>query len=250
MTHSDRTWDLPQRPWAMRMNWHDLLFMHYRVDAAKLQATLPRGLTVDTYDGAGWVGIVPFRMTDVAPRCVPAFPGFSAFPELNVRTYVIVEDKPGVWFYSLDAASRIAVRVARRFLHLNYREAEICRTWRDERCDYRSRRTHQSEPAADLHVRYRPIGDPFCAARGSLEFWLTARYCLYTSDRRGRVLRGEVDHAPWTLYAAQAEVIENSMFDQLGLSAPHESPHLLFSWLTEARAWTFRPVKTITGPRG
>src|SRR5262245_20685303 len=110
---SHRPWPLPQRPWAMGMHWHDLLFAHWPVKVESLRPLVPSELAIDTFDGQAWLGVVPFRMTAVRPRICPSLPGLSAFLELNVRTYVTAEGKPGVWFFSLDAASRLAVRAAR-----------------------------------------------------------------------------------------------------------------------------------------
>ena len=109
----------------MRMRWHDLLFMHWPVNVASLRRLIPAALDLDLWNGQAWLGVVPFRMSDVAPRGIPAMPWLSAFPELNVRTYVKTEDKPGVWFFSLDATNPVAVRVARSAFHLPYFDARI-----------------------------------------------------------------------------------------------------------------------------
>lgn len=118
---TDRTWQLPKLPWIMRMTWSELLFAHWPVDPSVLAPLLPKGLTLDTRDGIAWIGVVPFLMSDIAPRCCPSIPILSCFLELNVRTYVIYDGKPGVWFFSLDAANRIAVRAAR--------QRSICLIW-------------------------------------------------------------------------------------------------------------------------
>src|SRR5262245_4554326 len=110
---------------AMRMSWHDLLFAHWPVPVAAMRALVPAPLEVDTFDGAAWIGVVPFRMTRVGPLWLPPIPGVSSFAELNVRTYVTRDDKPGVWFFSLDAANPLAVRTARRFFHLPYFHAAM-----------------------------------------------------------------------------------------------------------------------------
>jgi uncharacterized protein YqjF (DUF2071 family) len=118
-----RPWTMSAVPWVVFMCWRDLLFAHWPVPAEKLQSLLPSGLELDTWDGQGWIGVVPFRMTDVGPRLMPPIPGVSSFSELNVRTYVTVGGKPGVWFFSLDADSIVAVRAARWGLHLPYCDA-------------------------------------------------------------------------------------------------------------------------------
>src|SRR5688500_5867254 len=119
--HPNRPWPTPLRPWAMRMDWHELLFMHWPVPVAALRRHVPGTLDIDTFEGRAWIGVVPFRMTNVRPRFVPPVPRLSAFPELNVRTYVVpagTKDKPGVWVFSLDATNPLAVRAARWSYHL------------------------------------------------------------------------------------------------------------------------------------
>lgn len=242
--NSDRTWPLPNRSHTMRMGWHDLLFAHWAFKPAKIQSLLPDGVEVDTYHGQAWIAVVPFHMTDVAPRGVPAIPWMSAFPELNVRTYVTLDGKPGVWFFSLDATNRVAVRVARYGFHLAYKDAKMSIAENDGWYEYTSQRlTRTSEPAANFVGRYRATGNEFHAKPGSLEHWLTARYCLYTADRKGTILRGEIDHPPWTLQCAELEIGENTMLSWLGLES-EKAPHLLFSKDIHVKAWSNRRVVT------
>src|SRR5215470_11526964 len=153
-----RPWPLPTSPWIMAQSWHDLLFAHWPVDPAVLRSRIPAKLTIDTFDGSAWLGIVPFRMSGVRLRATPALPWLSAFPELNVRTYVTAEGKPGVFFFSLDAANPVAVAAARRFFHLPYFRARMsCRPDGDG-IRYASQRTHRGAPSAELRGRYRPLG--------------------------------------------------------------------------------------------
>ena len=221
----------------MRMSWHDLLFAHWSFDPNQINTLLPDSIDVDTFQGRAWVGIVPFRMTDVAPRLMPAVPWLSAFPELNIRTYVTLHGKPGVWFFSLDATNPIAVRIARMAFHLPYMDARMSIHEEDGAYAYSSERTHRNEEPATFKASYRPISESFRATPGTLEYWLTARYCLYTVDRRGRVLRGEIDHPPWPLQHATLDIDENTMFDWLSLE-PEGEPHLLFSKDIAVQAWT------------
>ena len=239
--HSDRQWPLPSRPFAMRMTWEDLLFVHWPMDPQEIQRHLPTGLKVDTWKGSAWIAVVPFRMSDVAPRGIPAVPGVSAFPELNVRTYVTTEDKPGVWFFSLDATSWLAVRLARWAFHLPYMDAKITSRFDGTWYHYDSQRVHRNERSAHFRGRYRPTGQVFYAEPGSLEFWLTARYCLYAADPRGRVYRGEIDHGPWPLQNAEFRMEANNLLD--GWEGDFAgSPHLLFSQSIAVRAWTNQRV--------
>lgn len=228
------------------MSWHDLLFAHWSFDPVDVQALLPRGVVVDTFDNRAWIGVVPFRMSDVAPRGVPAMPWLSAFPELNVRTYVSLNGKPGVWFFSLDATNPIAVRVARFGFHLAYKDAAMSIDQRNGWYEYSSKRkVKYDEAKANFVGRYRSTGKVYHASEGTLEHWLTSRYCLYTVDRKGKLLRGEIDHPPWPLQNAELEVEENSMLSWLGLEIS-EAPHLLFSKDIDVRAWTNRRTRETT----
>jgi len=238
---SDRTWPVPTRPFSMRMRWHEVLFTHWCFHPKDIDRLLPDGVRVDTFDGKAWIAVVPFRMTDVAPRQTPAIPWISAFPELNVRTYVTLQGKPGVWFFSLEASNPIAVRAARRCFHLPYMDAVMSTRERNGWVEYNSHRTHRGEPTADYVARYRPLGESFFAQVGTLEYWLTARYCLYASDRHGRILRGEIDHPPWPLHYAELETSKNTMLDWLSLSCD-SNHHLLFSRDLRVVAWTNEQV--------
>src|SRR5213595_1669144 len=144
---------MPSTPWLMTQTWNDLLFAHWPVDAGALRSLVPAGFELDRFEGATWLGIVPFHMTNVAPRFVPALPWVSAFPELNVRTYVTVAGKPGVFFFSLDAGNPLAVGTARGFLNLPYYSAAITVETAGDTIVYRSRR--RSDPAAEFAARYR-----------------------------------------------------------------------------------------------
>jgi uncharacterized protein YqjF (DUF2071 family) len=237
-----RPWELPSRPWIFAMRWHDLLFMHWPVPEQVLRAQIPPALNLDTCDGAAWIGIVPFRMTGVRPRALPPAPWLSAFPELNVRTYVSIGDKPGVWFFSLDAANYMAVRLARMFFHLPYYDARMTSEGSDGYVHYASRRTHRDAPSAAFQGHYGPIGTVSYASPGTLDHWLTERYCLYAADRYGRVWRGDIHHARWPLQPAEAEVSINTMTQQIGVVLPDTPPLLHFARHQDVVGWIPRRV--------
>jgi uncharacterized protein YqjF (DUF2071 family) len=181
-------------------------------------------------------------MSGVAMRWMPDLPWFSSFPELNVRTYVIADGKPGVWFFTLDATNPLAVRVARYWYHLNYVDARIHVERRDGWFRYQSTRTEARQPAAELRVEYRPVGESWFAEPSSIEHWLTSRYCLYTVDRRGRLLRGEIDHPPWSLRNAQAVVQSNTMASSYSIDLPEPPASLLYAQRMDVVAWSVAPV--------
>lgn len=225
------------------MVWHDLAFLHWRVDAHLLRPLVPRGLELDTRDGQAWLGVVPFRMSGVRPLHVPLPGGLGAFPELNVRTYVVAEGKPGVWFFSLDARSRTAVRAARAWFHLPYFDARMTCAPDGDGVRYSSERVHRGAPRGRFSAHYRPVGPESRAPQGSLEHFLAERYCLYAEDRRGRILRGEIDHAPWPLQAAEVEIETCDLTDAFGLPPLAGPPLAHFARRLEVRAWTLEAVR-------
>ena len=234
---SHRPWPVPDRPWTMRMRWCDLLFAHWTVDAAVLRKLIPKGLELDLFDGQGYVGAVPFSMEGVTPRRVPALPGLHTFPELNLRTYVKAGGKPGVWFFSLDAGQKVAVRVARRFFHLPYFDAKFEIGNVGGGVEYSAVRTHRGAPNATFVANYRPVGALYRSAAGTLESWLTERYCLYSADGAGRLYRGEIDHEPWPLQHAAAEVQMNTLGDWLGIEMQGQPQTLHFAKSLHVHAW-------------
>jgi uncharacterized protein YqjF (DUF2071 family) len=227
----------------MRQTWETLLFAHWPMPPEEMRERLPRGLTLDTYGGQAWLGIVPFRMTHVRPRGLPPIPTATTFPELNVRTYVTVDGKPGVYFFSLDAASWLAVRAARFGFHLPYFDARMkIGVADDKQIAYRSQRQHRRAPPCELVATYGPNGQVFEAAPGSLEDWLTARYCLYSVNRAGRIFRGEIHHAPWRLQVAEAAFERNTMASLQGFALPDVAPLLHYAHRMEMICWLVSPV--------
>ncbi len=217
------------------MRWHDLGFLHWRVAASELQAQLPAGLELDTFEGEAWIGVVPFHMTDVSLRGTPRVRRFADFSELNVRTYVTAGGKPGVWFFSLDATQPTAVRLARGLLNLAYLDARIDTRRDGDWVDYTSRRTDPTAGAAELVARYRPTGPPSRSLPGSLEHFLTERYCLYAA--RGRVRRIEIDHEPWPLQPAEAVIERCTMTEPLGIGLGDQPPLVHFAKRLDVVAW-------------
>ena len=205
--------------------------------AAPLRERLPAGLELDTREGQAWLGIVPFRMTGIRPRFLPPVPGISSFAELNVRTYVTRDGKPGVWFFSLDAASRLAVRAARAAFNLPYFDACMESRADGDAIAYTSERVHRGAPGATFRARYAPVGPVFRSAAGSLEEWLTERYCLYAADRNGRVSRLEIDHVRWPLQPATARFETLDITGMAGVEFPGTNPHLLFVRRLDVVSW-------------
>jgi uncharacterized protein YqjF (DUF2071 family) len=224
------------------MRWQDLLFLHWRLPAESLRAKLPAGIELDLFAGEAWVGVVPFRMSNVRPRGLPGVPWLSAFPELNVRTYVTRDGKPGVWFFSLDAANPVAVRRARAKFHLPYFDARMTSRARGGAIEYASVRTHRGAPVGTFRASWRPAGPLFHARAGTLEHFFTARYCLYACDPAGRILRGEIDHPLWPLRAAQVDVAEDTMLAVHNLPTPADAPLAHCVERLDVVAWNVAPA--------
>jgi len=207
--------------------WKDLLFLHWRRDPAEIDSVLPPTLSLETFDGAAWVGIVPFRMEGVRIGKLPPFPWTSSFPELNLRTYVTDKrGRPGVWFFSLDAGSRIAVWTARTFFHLNYRKARMnVREGNDGRLHYRSTRSEAGETPQEFQWCLPPDGDLAAAAEGTLEHFLVERYRLFAWNRsKQRLLTGTVRHHPYRIAKVPVERYSTRLFSLNGLEEPEGPP--------------------------
>jgi uncharacterized protein len=220
----------------MKQTWHDLLFAHWPIPATLMRPLVPAQVQLDTFDGQCWIGVIPFHMSGIRARGLPPVPGLSCFPELNVRTYVTYGGKPGVYFFSLDAANLAAVWAARRFYHLPYFHAAMVAESHDGGVRYSSSR-HGSP--AELRGSYRPTGDVQLAAKGSIEHWFTERYCLY-SIHCNQVYRCEIHHRPWPLQLAEAEFEINTMAAAANISLPATAPSLLFARRLEVLIWPLR----------
>ena len=232
-----RPYPVPSGPWALFMSWHDLLFMHWPVPEDALRPFIPPTLSLDTFDGSAWISVTPFRMSGVRPRFLPGVPWLSSFPELNLRTYVTAQGKPGIWFFSLDAGNPVAVRLARATFHLPYFDAQMsCRLVGGE-VRYRSVRAHKGARRAEFAARYYSVGEPFASRPGTLEHFLTERYCLYAADGKGNLYRGDIHHHPWPLQPAEAEVERLAMTEQIGVALPQTEPILHFSRRLDVLAW-------------
>ena len=225
----------------MRQTWGKLLFMHWPIDAALLRPLIPARLDVETYEGRAWVGVVPFTMWGIRATCAPPVPGLHAFHELNVRTYVRLGDVPGVWFLSLDCPRALAVWGARRFFHLPYFRAQMSLEQRGDKIIYSSRRTQTGAPRADFDATWE-IGDALpTTSPGSLDFFLTERYCLY-SARGGRLYRCRIFHKPWPLRRAELHALRSNMIESHGLPTPAGEPLLHYAEAVRTRIWPIREI--------
>jgi uncharacterized protein len=212
----------------LRMTWVDLAFLHWPVPVNTLRPLVPASLEIETFEGSAWVAVTPFEMRNVRALGMLPVPTATDFPELNVRTYVQHGGRSAVWFFSLDAASWLAVAGARATTGLPYFHARMRARRTGEDLTYRSERTQAGARPAVFHGRYRPTGDVYRSAPGSFDHWCTERYSLF-SILAGRLLRLDIEHAPWPLQPAAAEIEVNTMAQASLIDLPRTAPHVLFA---------------------
>jgi uncharacterized protein len=229
-----RPWPIPSGPWIIFQSWRDLLFAHWRVPTDQLRRLVPSPLQVEEFDGSAWVGLTPFRIVGQRARLLPPVPGFSEFPEMNLRTYVRHGDRSGIHFFTLDAASRLAVAGARTLYRLPYRHAEMRMARQGEWIRYESRRT---DGDAAFVGRYRQTGPIAHPEPGTLEHFLTERYALFVVLRSGRVLRGDIHHRPWPLQPAEAEIESSTVITAAGIAPPAQDPLFHYSARQDTLIW-------------
>jgi uncharacterized protein YqjF (DUF2071 family) len=248
----------------MRQTWGKLLFMHWAIDPSVLRPLIPAPLSIDTFENQAWIGVVPFTMWGIRASFLPPIPGTSAFHELNVRTYVHLNEIPGVWFFSLDAAHRLAVWGARTFYYLPYFNAEMHLEQQGDEIEYSSKRTDaetysgffekerevfpdlniselQVLPRASLSMKWN-IGEAFpVSTPGSIGFFLTERYCLY-SVHHNRIYRSRIFHEPWSLRRAKVCSCASTMIQSLGIPQPAGEPLLHYAEAIDVNVWPLQPA--------
>jgi hypothetical protein len=228
--------------------WRSLLFVHWEVPVEILRAVIPPRLEVDTFEGRAYVGLVPFEMHEVRPsRFLPAVPTARRFEETNLRTYVHLGGRdPGVWFFSLDASSALAVLGARAFFHLPYWHARMHTERTGDRVSYRSERHWEGGSPAGLHLHYEIGEDLGAAAPGTLEHFLAERYYLYALEGPGVLLRGQVHHTPYPLRRATIVDLQESLVEAAGLERPEERASVLYSPGVDVEVFGLKRVSGVT----
>lgn len=233
---SHRPWPPPMTPWVMAQRWNDLLFLHYAVAPEMLRPLVPEILTLDTYEGRAWVSITPFVLDHLRPHGGVRLPVVSRFPELNVRTYVTYEGKPGVYFFSLDAGNLSAVWGARVFYRLPYWKAAMkVKEVGEGRIEYTSKREHGPKPAV-FRGTYGPTSHVSRAVPGSVQHFLSDRYCLYAYNRK-RLYRAEIHHLPWPLQEAECSIEETTMAAVAGIALPQQPTLVNFAHELKVLVW-------------
>ncbi|MEA2494713.1 MAG: uncharacterized protein QOJ29_2624 [Thermoleophilaceae bacterium] len=236
-----RPWPLPDGAWVMGQTWEQLMFAHWRVPLERLREVVHPKIPLDTFDGSAWLGVTPFTVTGLHLRGTPPPPLVASFHEINVRTYSTIDGKPGIYFLSLDAASRLAVEAARTVYRVPYFEADISVDREDGRVRYTHERTQADGPAAGFAAEYAPTGPTYNATPGSFDYWMAERYCLYTVDEDQRVHRGEIHHPPWPLQKASADIAHNTMARPYGIEL-EGNPITHFAHRQDVVFWPLSPA--------
>jgi uncharacterized protein YqjF (DUF2071 family) len=240
---------LPPGHWVLTQRWNDLLFAHWPVPASSLAALIPEGLQVDTFQDTAWLGIMPFWMDKVKVRGLPPILGARSFPDLSLRTYVREKrtGAPGVCCLSLDSSNLLAVAAGRAIYRLPYHWAEMRLEQRTEReFSFYSRRRFADRPVV-FKARYRGLGPSRKLAEsrlGTLEYFLTERYCLFSSNGAGQIIRANLHHASWPLEEAEAEIEQNDLAAVLGIKLPDLEPVLHYSRQLAVYIWPAELVRT------
>jgi uncharacterized protein YqjF (DUF2071 family) len=229
---------------VMYQRWSHLLFLHWRFAPEIIQATLPLGLQVDTFDSAAWVGVVPFDMRNIRPWWSPAVPGISHFLELNLRTYVVDRHgTPGVWFYFLECNQPLAVWWGRTWFKLPYLHSKMTThiDARTHRHRYHSCR-RQSDASLACKFEYEPTGPIRLAQPGTLEFFLAERYILFTQLAAGRLASGQVHHPPYPLQDVDVGAYDNHAVRRQNLAAGENFDHALYSPGVDVEVFPLKPI--------
>lgn len=237
-----RPFPLPKGPWLMKQGWNDLLCAHWPVDSEDLLPLIPHGLELELWEGYPWITIIPFRLRPLRVRGVPPLPFVGDFLELNVRTYVNRNGKPGIFFLNLEASSPLAVTGARMFAHLPYHHARmVIRYGHPHKFEYTSIRKQSRHDDVVFKGVYKPLNDTVVhAAPGSLVHWLTERYCLYTLSPQGEVQVSDIHHLPWPLQEAELQLDTNTMTNYHGFELRGSPAIVTYSKRLEVLFWALR----------
>ena len=233
-----RPWPIPHRPWCMTQTWDDLLFLHWPLDPQQLRPLLPDSIDLDIFGGCAWLGVIPFNLSHIRLRGLPTLPFLSHFPEINIRTYVRRDDKPGIWFFNLDANHVILSTVARWWFRLPYRHSQVSMKHHDGWLEYSCRKSQIGKVPIEFRARYRPIGPVSPAAIGTLTHWLIERYCLYTTNRAVDLYRAEITHMPWPLQPAEVQIERNTLALASGVHLPSVAPLAHYSRSITSLIWS------------
>lgn len=204
-----RPWALPNRPWQFYQEWNDVLFLHFKIDKAQLRTLVPESLPLDLYEEEAYISLVAFKMERIHPRGLPPFAPISNFYEINIRTYVEVDGKKGVYFINIEAEKWLSALVAKTLSGLPYEYSKMARNTKTYKND---------NTAKDFQLEVEAMVGELVSNKTPLDLWLTERYCLYL-DKKNGLYRFDIHHLEWILYEVETHINRlNYHFKPLNLS--------------------------------
>jgi uncharacterized protein YqjF (DUF2071 family) len=238
VTH--RPWPIISKNWIIRQSWSNLLFTHWPISAELLRPHIPRSLQIDTFDGTAWLGVVVFVMDGIYLRGLSALSLTPKFAEINVRTYVQCNGKPGVYFMSLDVADWASLMFAKRWYRLPYKAAQISFQKEGRTFFCQSLRKEKAKVPIGFHANYIPDSRVYFSKKEMFDHWLTERYCFFSTDTRGNIYCGEIHHQPWPLQKVEIEICRNSLFTPFQFDLSEEKPIVHFSKGLDSLFWNIK----------
>lgn len=238
ITH--RPWPLPSKKWIMRQTWSNLLFLHWPIPAESLRPHIPAPLQIDTFNRSAWLGVVVFVMDGIYARGLPPVSLTPKFPEINVRTYVQYDGKPGVFFMSLDVDDWASFTIAKRWFHLPYHPAQLSFQTTGQTFHCESIRKGKTNDSIRFSGTYTPLSPVYLPEKETLDHWLTERYCLYSSDNGTDIYCGEIHHRPWPLQKAAADIYINTLFSPFDFDLSDIKPMAHFSKGVDTLIWNIQ----------
>lgn len=235
-----REYPLPNGPWVMTQKWDHLLFIHWPIPQEVMEAQIPAGLELDTFDGEAWLTIIPFKISDMRLRKMPPFPFLRSFLEVNVRTYVRRNGISGIYFFSMDADKLLAILGA-RVATLPYFHAKM-KINKGAKGYYHYSSIRRGSSDAIFKGSYRPISEAYYPEKGSLAYWLLERYYLY-SYQGGALFRGGIHHRQWRIHDAEATILKQNMIPFLLENSMNEEPLLHYASSRRVLFWLIKKVE-------
>lgn len=238
VTH--RPWPIISKNWIIRQAWSNVLFTHWPISAELLRPHIPRSLEIDTFDGTAWLSVVVFVMEGIYLRGLSALSVTPKFAEVNVRTYVQRNGKPGVYFMSLDVGDLASLMIAKRWYRLPYKAAQISSNKEGQTFFCQSQRKGQAKVPIGFHANYIPLAEVYISKKGTFDHWLTERYCFFSTDKRANIYCGEIHHQPWPLQKVDTEICRNSLFTPFQFDLSDEKTIAHFSKGLDSFFWNIK----------
>ncbi|TSJ46621.1 YqjF family protein [Fluviicola chungangensis] len=217
---SHRPWPIPTKSWSYYQEWNHALFLHWKVEPGLLEPFIPKGLELDTYEGEAWISLVAFTMEKIRPKNLPAFSPVSNFHEINIRTYVTHNNKPGVYFLNIEAQKLVSAKLSKLLSGLPYEKAKMIRIQKNIFQEYTS---NLKKKGFRFSAKYTVSNKP--VPKTELDLWLTERYCLYL-DRGLKTYMYEIHHLPWELLEVEMNEIQTTYrFGEIDLKNKPDRVH-------------------------